>query len=161
MLDRQIMELNSRFHDDTYGFMPAAVGRLPGGEKIPLLSEQPIKSLGRQCTAEFTDKQMGRTVMKQLSEGLAKIDLSQLPGKYKEWCNQFTLYMRVMWPLKMSEIPSSTTSKMDGKANEFIRKWLGLPRCLSETGLLRMNTLQLLLQSVLATNRKRPGLFSS
>ncbi len=119
-----------------------------GGEKILLLSEQPIKSLGRQYTVELTDKQMGRSVMKQLSEGLAKIDQSQLPGKYKVWCYQFTLYRRVMWPLKMSEIPSSTASKMDGKANAFIRKWLGLPRCLSEMGIFGRNNLQLPLQSI-------------
>ncbi|CAJ1055532.1 hypothetical protein H4Q32_028574 [Xyrichtys novacula] len=58
-----------------------------GGEKTPLLSEQPIKSLGRQYTAELTHKQMGRVVMmmmRQLSEDLAKIDQSQLPGKYKD-----------------------------------------------------------------------------
>ncbi len=119
-----------------------------GGEKIPFLSEQLIKSLGRQYMVEFRDKHMGRTVMKPLSEGLAKFDQSQLPGKYKVWCYQFTLYMRVMWPLKMSEIPSSTASKMDGKANTFIRKWLGLPRCLSETSLFGRNTLQLSLQSI-------------
>ncbi|RXN29065.1 hypothetical protein ROHU_018794 [Labeo rohita] len=119
-----------------------------GGEKIPLLSEQPIKSLGRQYTADLSDKQIGKTVMKQLSDGLARIDQSQLPGKFKVWCYQFTLYRRIMWPLKMSEIPSSTISKMDGKANSFIRKWLGLPRCLSETGLFGKNMLQLPLQSI-------------
>ncbi len=43
-----------------------------GGEKIPFLSEQLIKSLGRQYMVEFRDKHMGRTVMKPLSEGLAK-----------------------------------------------------------------------------------------
>ena len=37
---------------------------------------------------------------------------------------------------------------MDGKANSFIRKCLGLPRCLSETGLFGKNTLQLPLQSI-------------
>ena len=78
---------------------------------------------------------MGKYVMKQLSDGLTRINQSQLPGKYKVWCYQFTLYRSVMWPLKMSEIPSSSTSKMDEKAKSFIRKWLGLPRCLSETGL--------------------------
>ncbi|RXN06597.1 hypothetical protein ROHU_032706 [Labeo rohita] len=119
-----------------------------GGEKIPLLSEQPIKSLGRQYTADLSDKQMGKTIMKQLSDGLARIDQSQLPGKFKVWCYQFTLYRRIMWPLKMSEIPSSTVSMMDGKANSFIRKWLGLPRCLSETGLFGRNMLQLPLQSI-------------
>lgn len=117
-----------------------------GGEKIPLLSEQPIKSLGRHYTAELSDKRMGRTVMKQLTDGLARIDQSQLPGKY--WCYQFTLYRMVMWPLKMSEISSSTASKMDGKANSFIRKCLGLPLCLSEMDLFGKNTLQLPLQSI-------------
>ena len=53
-----------------------------------------------------------------------------------------------MWPLKMSEIPSSTVSKMDGKANAFIRKWLGPPRWISETGLFGKNALQLPLQSI-------------
>lgn len=48
----------------------------------------------------------------------------------------------------MSEIPSSTASKMDGKANSFTRKWLGLPRCLSEVGLFGRNTLQMPLQSI-------------
>lgn len=37
---------------------------------------------------------------------------------------------------------------MDGKANAFIRKWLRLPRCLSETGLFGRNTLQLPFQSI-------------
>ncbi len=86
--------------------------------------------------------------MKQLTDGLEKIDQSQLPGKYKVWCYQMILYRRVMWPLKMSEIPSSAVSKMDGKANSFIRKWLGLPHCLCETGLFGKNALQLPLQSI-------------
>lgn len=37
---------------------------------------------------------------------------------------------------------------MDGKANSFTRKWLGLPRCLSEVGLFGRNTLQMPLQSI-------------
>ena len=86
--------------------------------------------------------------MKQLMDGLAKIVQSQLPGEYKVWCHQFTLYRRVMCPLKISELPSSTVSKMDGKANAFIRKWLGPQRCLSETGLFGKNALQLPLQSI-------------
>ncbi|KAJ8414256.1 hypothetical protein AAFF_G00051260 [Aldrovandia affinis] len=37
---------------------------------------------------------------------------------------------------------------MDGIANSHIRKWLGLPCCLSETGLFGRNILQLPLQSI-------------
>ncbi|KAJ8349047.1 hypothetical protein SKAU_G00276360 [Synaphobranchus kaupii] len=54
-----------------------------GGEEIPLLSKQPIRSLGRSYTAELSDKQEGEAVRKQLADGLARIHRSQLPGKYK------------------------------------------------------------------------------
>lgn len=115
-----------------------------GGEKIPLLVEQPIRSLGKEYTAELSDRQMGKMVQKQLKEGVTRIDNSQLPGKLKLWCYQFTLFQRVMLSLKVAEIPSSLASKMDS----FIRKWLGLPHCFSDTGLFGKNMLQLPLKSI-------------
>lgn len=75
------------------------------GERKFHSSEKPIKSFGRQYIAEFSDKQMGRVMMKGFSEILAEIDQSQLPGSYKVWYYQFMLYRRVMCPLKTSEIP--------------------------------------------------------
>ncbi|KAL2104213.1 hypothetical protein ACEWY4_001081 [Coilia grayii] len=119
-----------------------------GGEEIPLLATQPVRSLGRTYTADLSDKQMGEAVRKQLADGLAKISESQLPGKYKVWSYQFILYPRVMWPLKMCEVPSSVADKMDRLANSFIKKWLGLPRCLSDVGLFGRNMLQLPLRSI-------------
>ncbi|KAM3858867.1 thioredoxin reductase 1, cytoplasmic-like [Diretmus argenteus] len=53
------------------------------GEDIPRIVDQPIRSLGRQYTSNLSDKEMGKTILSQLSEGLAKINASQLPGKYK------------------------------------------------------------------------------
>ncbi len=38
-----------------------------GGEKIPLLKEQSVRSLGREYTQELSDRQMGKLVQKQLS----------------------------------------------------------------------------------------------
>lgn len=35
---------------------------MAGGEKILLLAEQPIRSLGREYTSELSDKQMGWVV---------------------------------------------------------------------------------------------------
>ncbi len=43
-----------------------------GGEKVPLLKEQPVRSLGREYTPELSDRQMGKLVQKQLREGLEK-----------------------------------------------------------------------------------------
>ncbi len=38
-----------------------------GGEEIPLLSSQPIRSLGQAYMAELSNKHMGETVRKQLT----------------------------------------------------------------------------------------------
>jgi len=54
-----------------------------------------------------------------------------------------------MWPLKVSEIPSSLVSRMDTISNTYIRKWLGLPRCFSDAGLFDKNALHLPLKSMI------------
>ncbi|CAM4420094.1 unnamed protein product [Leuciscus chuanchicus] len=123
-------------------------------EKIPILAEQPVWSLGKLYTADLSDKHMANTVMPQLTEGLTRIDKSHLPGKFKIWSYQFTLYRRLMWPLKICEITTSTVQKMDSKANNYIRKWLGLPRSLSTVGLFGRNALQLPLRSILLGYRQ-------
>jgi len=97
---------------------------------------------------------MTNTIMLQLTEGLMRIDKSHLPGKFKIWCYQFILYRRLMWPLKMCEITTSNVQKMDSKANNYIRKWLGLPRGLSSVGLFGRNALQLPLRSILLGYRQ-------
>ncbi|KAM3600333.1 uncharacterized protein V6R79_021609 [Siganus canaliculatus] len=51
-----------------------------GGEQIPLLANQSIQSLGRQYNTDLSDKHAGQAAQKQLSEGLASINKSQLPG---------------------------------------------------------------------------------
>lgn len=79
-------------------------------------------------------------------DGLSRIDQCQLPGKPKVWCYHTIFYQRIMWPLKLCEIPISMLNKLDGKVNTFIRKWLGLPR--SETCIFRRNVLQLPIQSI-------------
>lgn len=53
-----------------------------------------------------------------------------------------------MWPLKLSDITSTTVQRMDSKAKNYIRKWLGLPRCHSDTALIDHNILKLPLKSI-------------
>lgn len=61
---------------------------------------------------------------------------------------KFTLYQRLMWPLKMCEITATTVAKLDAKHNNYIRKRLGLPRYLSNAALFGRNALQLPLKSI-------------
>lgn len=50
--------------------------------------------------------------------------------------------------MKMCKIPSVAARKMDRFANWYIHKWLGLPRCFSNTGCFRANSIQLPIQSI-------------
>ncbi|KAL6466887.1 hypothetical protein MHYP_G00246910 [Metynnis hypsauchen] len=52
------------------------------GERIPLLAEQPVRSLGRLYTADLSDTHMPATIMQQLTDGLGRIDKSYLPGLF-------------------------------------------------------------------------------
>lgn len=82
-----------------------------GGDKTPLLVQQPIQHMGRQYTIELSDKHLGNTIQKQLSDGLSRIDQSQIPGKYTVWCNQFTLYHQVRWPQKTEKYQAGFDAK--------------------------------------------------
>lgn len=59
-----------------------------------------------------------------------------------------------MWPLKMCEITTSNVQKIDSKANNSIRKWLGLYRSLSSVWTFRKEQLQLQLKSILLGYRQ-------
>ena len=77
--------LNSSLHSQTVD-----------GERIPLLAEEPVRSVGRLYTADLSDMNMASAVKTQLQDGLHKIDQCPLPGKFKVWCYQFTLYHHLM-----------------------------------------------------------------
>lgn len=96
------------------------------GERIPLVVEEPVRSLGRLYMADLSDKHMVSAIATQLTDGLHKINQCFLPGKFKVWCYQFTLYQRLMWPLKLCDITLTSVLKLEAKANTYVRKWLGL-----------------------------------
>lgn len=118
------LSIRKRIRNDTITF-------LVNVKKIPLLVEHPVQSLGRLYTADLSDKHTVATVASQLVENLTKINQNYPPGKFKVWCYQHTLHQQVMWLLKLNDIRASMVPRMNAKANNFIRKWLGLPQCLS------------------------------
>lgn len=49
---------------------------------------------------------------------------------------------------KMCKITATTVAKLDGKANSYFQKWLGLLRCLSNAALFGRNARQLPLKNI-------------
>jgi len=105
------------------------------GEKIPSVSDQPVKSLGKKFDKTLADVQNVKEFRKQAEEGLRKIEESNLPGKYKLWCYQYGLLPRLTWPMTMYNIPLTTMEQVDKKISKYIRKWLGVPPGLTSVGL--------------------------
>ena len=115
---------------------------------MPTVLEKPVKSLGRWYDASLSDKGQFEELRQEMIKGISSIDKSGLPGKLKLWCLQFGLLPRLMWPLTVYEVPVSKVEKLEWMINSFIRKWLGVPRCLSGAALYGKGILELPVSSL-------------
>lgn len=117
-------------------------------EPISTVSEKPVKSLGRWYDASLKDKERVEQLRKEVASGLENIDRTLLPGKLKLWCMQYGLLPRLLWPLTLYEVPLSKVEKLERLVSSYVRKWLGLPRCLSSIGLYGKGMLHLPISSL-------------
>lgn len=117
---------------------------------IPTVNEEPVKSLGRRYDASLRDTNAVQEIREMADKGLQIIDRCRLIGKFKIWCLQFMLIPKLLWPLLIYEVSSSTVETIEGKINKFTRKWLGVPPGLSDVALYCANAkLKLPFKSVL------------
>ncbi|GFO39955.1 ribulokinase [Plakobranchus ocellatus] len=58
-----------------------------------------------------------------------------LQGKFKIWCLQFMLIPKLLWPLIVYDICSSTVEAIEAEINKYTRKWLGVPPGLSDVAM--------------------------
>ena len=61
---------------------------------------------------------------------------------------QYGLLPRLLWPLTLYEVPLSKVEKLERLVNSYVRKWLGLPRCLSSIRLYGKGKLHLPISSL-------------
>ncbi|KAI4894731.1 hypothetical protein NFI96_019371 [Prochilodus magdalenae] len=98
--------------------------------------EKPVKSLGKvfDCTLKDPEAALQATG-KELGCWLTAVDKSGLPGKFKAWMYQHGLLPRPLWPLLVYDVPVTTVKGFEKKVTQYLRRWLGLPRSLSNIGL--------------------------
>ena len=104
-------------------------------QKIPTVSEVPVKSLGRWYDDSLKDTNRVKEIRDTLESGLKAIDRRPLAGKHKIWCLQHMLIPKLLWPLLIYEISLTTVEALEAKINRFTRKWLGVPPCLTDVAL--------------------------
>ena len=121
-----------------------------GGQRIPIVSDLPVKSLGHWYDESMKDTNQVKETSKTLQEGLLKIDRCPLQGKYKVWCHHHVFIQMLLWPLLVYEISTSAVEKTEAKINKYTRKWLGLPPGLSNVAMYcRQAKLKLPLKSIM------------
>ena len=101
------------------------------GESMPRIEEDPVKSLGRLYANSLNDRHEGIKIQELAEDGLRKIDITYLPGRFKVWCMQNSLFPRLHWPLTLYEVALTRVERIQQRCNVYIRKWLGLPRMTS------------------------------
>lgn len=106
-----------------------------------------MKRLGRWYSAELKDVKQVEQLKQDAISGLRNINNTSLPGKLKLWCFQFGL-PRLMWPISIYEVTVSHANRLERLVNAQVRKWLGLPRCLSSIGLYGNGALSLPVSSL-------------
>jgi hypothetical protein len=105
------------------------------GSAMPTVQQQGVKSLGRWYKYPVSDRGRGKELQEQAENGLRAIDKSCLNGKWKCWCHQQVLLPKLLWPLLVYDIPLSRVESVEKKISAHLRKWLGVPRCLSSVAL--------------------------
>ena len=105
------------------------------GTMIPTLSECPVKSLGKIFDTTLRDTNAVRAAVGDLALWLTRVDKSGLPSRFKAWIYQHAVLPRILWPLFVYDSPMTTVEAMERKINNYLRRWLGFPRSLSNAAL--------------------------
>ncbi|GFN98048.1 reverse transcriptase [Plakobranchus ocellatus] len=104
-------------------------------QQIPTVSQEPVKSLGRWYDSSIKDTRRGAETLDLASESLLAINKCGLQGKFKIWCLQFMLIPKLLWPLLVYDICSTTVETIGAKINKYTTKRLGVPPGLSEVAM--------------------------
>lgn len=110
-----------------------------GNTRIPSLTEEPVKSLGKVFNSSLRDAVSTQAINQELETWLAVVDKSGLPGKFKAWIYQHGILPRILLPLLDYEVPISVVEGFEMRVSRFLRRWLGLPRSLSSIALYGQN----------------------
>ena len=104
-------------------------------ERIPTVSEAPVKSLGKMFDDTLKDGNNKLSVIAQIEKWLLSVDESELSGKFKVWIFQHGILPRILWPLMLYDFPLSTVEKMESKISNRLHQWLGVSPSFSNAAL--------------------------
>ena len=117
--------------------------------KFCSIKDKPVKSQGKCFDHSLKDAVSIQETRDRLERWLNKINRSGLPGRFKAWIYQQVVLPKILWPLNIYEFTSYYVEQLEKRNNSRLRRWLGLPKCLSNVVLYRnSNMVQLPFKSL-------------
>ena len=99
-----------------------------------------VKILGRCYSLPLTDRHQWQDLLKQLKDGLLSMDKCELIAKDKLWCVYFGWIQRLAWPMQIHAVSLSWIEKMERLISKFLKKWLEVPKSLTNVALYSSST---------------------
>ncbi|GFN97031.1 reverse transcriptase [Plakobranchus ocellatus] len=84
-------------------------------QQIPTVSQEPVKSLGRWYDSPMKVTRRIAETLELPSESLLAINKCGLQGKFKIWGLQFMLIPKLLWPILVYGIRSTTVEAIEAK----------------------------------------------
>ena len=98
-----------------------------GGQRIPIVPEEPVKSLERAFDEFLRDKiKRLPQLAKCWLDGPNAIARTTLQGRFKVWLLQFVLLPMLLWPFIIYEIGLPSVEEMEREINQCTRKLVGV-----------------------------------
>ena len=90
-------------------------------------NSKPVRSIGRWYDPSVKDTKIGQETAQFATEGLLAINRCGLQSQFKLWCQLSLLIPKLLWPLLICEICSTTVEAIEAKIDKFTMRWLGVP----------------------------------
>ena len=105
------------------------------GDIIPGLHNKPLRTLGRFFDWFISDKYSITKLQDKFTDSLVKLDKSLLTGFMKAWALTHVVVCQVQWDFMIYEISITIIESLERKQNVYLRKWLGVAKCLTDVAL--------------------------
>ena len=110
-------------------------GQVVGGVVIPALQRKPLRTLGRVYNAGISDVWYKAELEEKVESRLKQLNRSKAKGAMKLWALHHILLPQVRWDLMVYDLPVSFIEGLEKTLNIYIRRWLGVAKCLTDVAL--------------------------
>ena len=112
---------------------------LIGDRVVPSIAEEEQKFLGRVLFFDGKSEQCHDLLKNKIKEKMDNIDKTAVRSEFKMEIYKIYILPSIRFLLTVHDLPHTYLLQLDSMANQFLKKWAGLPRC-ATTAILHLDS---------------------